>query len=145
MALGFKIADGYVDVHAKYDKGDLEKTAQQAADDHDKAFSKEHERNSRDSGTRASNRKVGRQARKDFTEGFFLMQDRLKKKPLIHAPAAEVRRQGRVSALHFSDGFDKEVGRQAPRWHNIGRRISNRIGRGLTGRESVGNIVAAFF
>jgi hypothetical protein len=139
---GFKIADGYVEVHARYDKGELEKAAQAAADDHDKAFNKERIRNSQDSSSRDTNRKVGGQAGADFIKGMREQIDRDRDKPIISVDRVKTD-ASRLARVHVA-AFEQENDRQAPRWRNLGKRISQRIGTGLVGRDGAGSAAGAF-
>ena len=134
MPLGFKIADGYVEVHADYDKGELRRAAQAAADDHDEAFNKERTRNARDSSTRDTNRKIGGLASADFVKGMQEQIDRDKDKPIISVDRVK-RDASMLARVHVTE-FEKEVVvKQSTRWQRIGRRISGRISQGV-GRDA---------
>jgi hypothetical protein len=147
MPAGFKVADGYVEVHARYDKGELRRAAQNAADDNDAAFNKERERNARSGPTRDTNRRIGRQASVDFVKG---MQDQVKRQketPIIRTEDVkrDATRLGRVHVQEFAREAEQEVDRRRSLFHRLGTRITDRIRTGLTSRESMGNVVAGFF
>lgn len=146
MAIGFKVADGYVEVHARYDKGELRRAAENAADDNDRAYNKERERNSRSGPTRETNRRIGRQANEDFVRGVREQASRQRESPFIRVDDVkrDASRLGRVHVREFAKEADREVDRRRSLFHRIGARIAQRIKTGLTSRESVGNIAGAF-
>lgn len=141
MALGFKVADGYVEVHAKYDKGELRKAAQDAADDSDTAFNKEREGNARSGETRDTNRTIGRQASLDFTRGMREQIAREKESPLINVTGlrkqmsqlgkVEGPKSGRFFSEEFLKGFDKHLEQE-----HIAGKVANAADRDVARNRS---------
>lgn len=147
MAIGFKVADGYVEVHARYDKNELRRAAENAADDNDRAYNKERERNAKSGPTRDSNRRIGKQANEDFVRGVREQVNRQKENPFIHA--SDVKRDasklGRVHVQEFGKEIERETDRRRGLFRRIGVRISDRIKTGLTSPAGAGAAGAAFF
>jgi hypothetical protein len=131
--LGFKIADGYVEVHARYDKGELRRAAQDAADDSDGAFNKERERNSKSGDTRDTNRRIGKQASVDFVRGVQEQVNRQKQTPFISLDNVkrDASKLGRVHVAEFhravEEGYTKEEGRVL----TIGRKFAQHLNAGF--------------
>jgi phage-related protein len=146
MALGFKIADGYVEVHAHYDKGELQKAAQAAADDTDRAYNKERAANSKSGDTRNTNRQIGRQANADFVQGVREQVNRQKENPFIKVEDVkkDMSRLGRVSVAEFHRGADEDVKRSG-RWRALGSRIGMHLKQGILGKDNAGVAGVAFF
>lgn len=119
MALGFKVADGYVEVHAKYDKGELRKAAQDAADDHDKAFNKEHDQNTKRDATHFNDAIGGGQASRQ--------------------------RAGELAGRDHAKGVARGADRQADKDRNTFRRIGRKITEHMFGKDNAAAGATAFF
>jgi len=131
--LGFKIADGYVEVHAHYDKGELRRAAQQAADDNDRAFDKERERNARSGQSRDTNRRIGGLAGEHFTQGMRDQISRQKDNPIIRVDDVkrDASRLGRVHVAAFGQAVDQDVDRRRNLFQRIGGKISRHLRSGM--------------
>jgi hypothetical protein len=156
--IGFKIADGYVEVHAHYDKGELEKAATQAAAGSGDAFNKETVRHSRSSETRNVWRLYGGRAGDSFVRGMRDQIARHKTSPLISIDGInqQMSRLGRVSVRPFGNAFAEELSRilaskveqQVDRRRSLfaraGIRIAGHIRTGLIGPRGAPAAAAGF-
>ncbi|HKN42426.1 MAG TPA: hypothetical protein VJW23_00775, partial [Propionibacteriaceae bacterium] len=143
MALGFKVADGYVEVHARYNKGEVQKAASDAADDHDHAFNKERESNSKSGNTRDTNRQIGRQASDDFVKGMREQIARQKQTPMIKA--TDVKRDATsLGKVHVQE-FGKSADRQVDKDRNVFRRIGQKVGQHIFGKDNAARAATNFF
>jgi hypothetical protein len=141
MALGFKVADGYVEVHARYDKGQLRRAAQDAADDHDTEFNKEHDRNSQSSakdfndrigGSQSERVRAGRNASRDHIKGW---------EEGVVKEDSRILQIGKRFASHIHTGFDREVNKSFGKYRRMGQKITG----AMFGKDNAARAAANFF